>query len=207
MAGKKSPTGEKIALRGVRLSFPSLDKPTKTNSNDPNENPKYRASFLLDPKDDAHKVQIKAINAEINRLIKEMWGEAPHKMVQDCFGKGENARNRDGEIYGGYEGMWFVSALNDKRPLLMDKTGTHLTPEQVAQMMYAGCYVHAQVNFWCQDNTHGRAIRCSLGGVVFARDGEAFSSGGATEDDFADILGDGEIDLDLGDDDDDLGLD
>lgn len=204
----KGPQGEIIKLRGVRLSFPELHEPT-TTSDDPNEKPKYRASFLLDPENPDHKKQIVQCNNEIKRLIKEKWGEKPYKLILECFGKGETQRNKEGEIYGGYEGMYFISSLNDRRPLLMAH-GASLSNQEAEQTFYGGCYVHANINFWTQDNKHGQAIRCSLRGVIFARDGEAFGAGMASEDEFADVLGEG--DVDLGDDgldglDDELGLD
>jgi hypothetical protein len=50
---------------------------------------------------------------------------------------------------------------------------------------YAGCYVNTTVEFWAQDNSYGKGIRCTLLGVQFLRDGDAFSAGSvATPDDF-----------------------
>ncbi|MDC5277565.1 DUF2815 family protein, partial [Acinetobacter baumannii] len=53
---------------------------------------------------------------------------------------------------------------------------------------YAGCYVNAAIELWCQDNNYGKRINASLRGVQFLKDGEAFAGGGvASEDDFEDL--------------------
>lgn len=191
----KSITGEKIHLRNVRLSFPQLHKPDVPKGYE-NAEPKYSASFLLDPKDEKNKALIKQCSAEIKRLIEEAWKTRPPKMKPiECFGKGENYVNKTSkEPYGGYEGMWVVVAQNAKRPLCLTRGKAVMTPEEIEQKLYAGCYVNAIVNFWVQDNQYGEAIRCSLSGVQFFGDGESFSAGGATVDDFDD-LEDGEVDM------------
>ena len=214
MATKKSITGKKIQLRNVRLSFPTLHKADVPKGYD-NAEPKYSANFLLDPKDDMNKKAIKECSAEIKRLIQEAWGKAPPKMKPiECYGKGEMfTNNTTKQPYDGYEGVYAISANNKKRPNCYDRDKSQLTPDEVEQRLYAGCYVDAIVNFWVQDNQYGEAIRCSLQGVRFRTDGEEFGSGGATADEFDD-LDDGELsdeldddfDDDLDDDGDDLGL-
>lgn len=200
---KSLPQGEVIKLRNVRLSFPVLNKPRKFDENNEMESPKFQACFLLDPETQAD--QIKACSAEINRLIKEADLERDDMKPIVCFGKGEKRKKKDTkEVYHGYEGMYFVSSSNTKRPLLKDSKGNNLTPEEAEQILYGGCYVHANVNFWVQDNKFGQGINCSLRGIVFQRDGEAFGSGGVSDDEFEDVLGEGEVDLGFGDD--DLGL-
>jgi hypothetical protein len=53
---------------------------------------------------------------------------------------------------------------------------------------YAGCYVNASIELWAQDNNYGKRVNASLGGVQFARDGDAFAGGGAaSEDEFDDL--------------------
>lgn len=191
----KSITGEKIKLHNVRLSFPQLHKPDVPKGFE-NAEPKFSASFLLDPEDPANKAAIKHCSAEIKRLITEAWDSKPPKMKPiECFGKGENYVNKTTkEPYGGYEGMYVVAAQNAKRPLCLTRDKAHMTPEEVEQKLYAGCYVNAIINFWVQDNQYGEAIRCSLGGVQFFGDGESFAAGGASADDFDD-LDDGEVDM------------
>lgn len=193
-----------IKLKDVRLSFPTLKEPSYPVGFEGQGDPKYSASFLLDP--EVHEETIKAINAEIKRMIKETWGEKPPKFKPiEFFGKGETKVNKEGEVYDGYAGMWFVAANNRKQPLLVDKDKTQLSGDAIEQRLYGGCYVNASIDMWIQDNKFGQAVRCNLRGIQFNRDGEAFGTGGASLDEFEDLT-DGEVDLDDFDDDDDLGL-
>lgn len=198
------PQGEVIKLRGVRLSFPHLKTPKKFDEDNEKEEAKFQASFLLDPGNDDHKKMIRECDREIKRLKSESGIDDDEFKPLQCFGKGDKKKNKKTkEPYDGYAGMYFVSSSNIKRPVLKDSKGNNLTPEEAEQMMYGGCYVHANVNFWVQDNKFGQAINCSLRGVVFCRDGEAFGAGAVSDDEFDDVLEGGEIDLD----DDDLDLD
>jgi hypothetical protein len=46
--------------------------------------------------------------------------------------------------------------------------------------------VHASVDVWAQDNQWGQRVNCSLGGVMFAGDGQRFGGAApATADTFA----------------------
>ena len=205
---QKSISGKKIQLKRVRLSFPTLHKADVPKGYE-NAQPKFSASFLLDPSDPANKALLKEVNAEIQGLIKQAWTVKPPKMKPlDCFGKGEGyTNNTTKEPYDGYHGMYVVASNNYKRPTLLGRDKTQLTPDEAEQRLYAGCYVDAIVNFWVQDNQYGEAIRCSLQGVRFREDGEEFGASGASADDFDD-LDDGEMADQLDDDfdDDDLGL-
>jgi hypothetical protein len=50
---------------------------------------------------------------------------------------------------------------------------------------YAGCYVNASVEVWVQDNQWGKRVNCTLRGVQFLRDGDAFGGGApASADEF-----------------------
>jgi hypothetical protein len=188
---KKSITGEVIKLKGVRLSFPTLDI-ARAPKGVAGAKESFGATFLLDPATDME--QIKLINNEINRLRKEAWG-GPHPKEKllpgaktpECFGKGDLKTNNDGEIYAGYEGMYFVSGKNDNRPLALIGKREMNDPKAIAQQFYGGCYVNANINFWVQDNDFGKAIRCGLRGVQFLRDGEAFGGGRASADEFDNV--------------------
>ncbi len=56
----------------------------------------------------------------------------------------------------------------------MDKTA--LT--EADGRIYAGCYVNFNVDIWAQDGQY-TGIRCSLNGVQFVKDGDAFGGAAA----------------------------
>ncbi len=63
-------------------------------------------------------------------------------------------------------------------------------------VIYAGCYVNASIEIWAQDNQYGKAIRATLRGVQFFRDGDAFTANNvAAADEFDDLSVDGDDDL------------
>lgn len=95
----------------------------------------------------------------------------------------------DGDVkadYAGYEGNMFLNSRNTVRPLVIDRDKTPLAATDGKP--YAGCYVHASIELWCQDNNFGKRINATLRGVQFFKDGDAFAGGGtASEDEFEDI--------------------
>lgn len=186
----KEVKGNVIKLPAVRLSFPSIGKPTAFEEG---QEPKYQAVFLLDPKDPRHKAALAEIQKEINRMITEAWGKQPANMkpLEQVFGKGESqVSNKTGQVYDGYEGMWFVKAKNGRKPIYLDRDREELSAEEAGKLMYGGCYVNATVNLWIQDNKWGKAVRANLRGVQFWRDGDAFGGGSVSRDEFDDFADD-----------------
>jgi hypothetical protein len=60
--------------------------------------------------------------------------------------------------------------------------------EKDTGVIYSGCFVNAQIDIWAQDNGFGKRINCTLAGVQFAADGDAFGGGRpASADDFDDL--------------------
>jgi hypothetical protein len=219
----KAITGNTIKLRNVRLSYPQLhEAAAPKNVKDANPKKSFSANFLLDPKNASHVPILKEIQAEVARLRKEAWG-GPHlkekflagSIGQDgfgtpeCFGKGSLKTNNDGVILNGYEGMYFVAGKSneDKRPLILARDKTIISDSKdINRIMYGGCFVNANINFWVQDNDFGKAIRCGLQAVQFWNDGDAFGGGRASVDDFDDVEEPEGIDG-LDGFDDDIGLD
>ena len=191
---KQKPMGIKINLPRVRLSYPDVFVPRAPKKGD--GEPAFGATYLLDVKaNPAHKEAAKQCKAEIDRLIREYWGErVPPKLVQECFGKGEMFVNSDtGEVYPGYEGMYVVRAKSkaNKPPLVVGPNKEPLSKD--SPLIYGGVYVNATVNFWIQDNEWGKAIRCGLRVIQSLNFGEPFGSHVSESDldDFDDFEADG----------------
>lgn len=191
MASKgKTITGNVIKLKRVRLSFPTLHE-AQAPKNHPTAEKAFSGTALLDPTNPLHRASIQEMSAEIKRLRAEAWGQGgkPHPKEEklECFGKGDLKTNDEGEIYKGYEGMYFVSGKNKNRPLALLPGKRELNdPKVIEQTFYGGCYVDMNVNFWVQNNDFGKAIRCGIRGVMFIEDGEAFGGGRASSDEFDD---------------------
>ncbi len=125
-------------------------------------------------------------------LAKEKWAGKAEANLKAAAANPQKYCYVDGDTkeYDGYEGMWALSATRaeDKgAPLVLDKDKTKLL--KGSARIYAGCLVNAKVEFWMQDNDFGKAARCTLLGVQFAKDAPAFGSGNsvASEEDFEDL--------------------
>lgn len=176
----------KLSLKNVRLAFPVLF----TAKADKNGNMKFSAALLFAPDHPAHKM-IKAAEQEVG---KAKWG-AKWPGIEKQIATKDRMALHDGdakEQYDGYTGNYFVNASNKVRPLTLDRDKSVLNEED--GRVYAGCFVNASIELWAQDNTHGKAINCSLRGIQFASDGDAFAAGGAaSEDEFDEVEGEEEL--------------
>ncbi len=166
----------KIKLSNVRLAFPQLFEAKTVNGEG---EPAFSASFLIDPK----SPDIKTLREAFEVIGKDKWGAKWPTVKKEIEAKDRYALH-DGDTkadYSGFEGMMFVSARNKSRPLVIDRDKTPLTSQDGRP--YAGCYVNASIELWCQDNNYGKRINASLRGVQFLKDGEAFAGGGAASED------------------------
>lgn len=170
----------KIILKNVRLSFPGLFEATAFK---PGDEPKFKATFLI-PKGDA---QIAIIETAIKQVLTEKCGKKADSTLNNIRGNPNKFCFQDGELkeYDGYEGMTALTAKSGARPLVIDRDKTPLSAADGKP--YAGCYVNATLELFAYDSS-GVGVSCSLKGVQFVRDGDAFGGGApASPDDFDDL--------------------
>ena len=86
---------------------------------------------------------------------------------------------RDGREKDGTDGygpdVMFIAAKNTKRPAIFDGEGNPTVESD--GVVYGGCIVKANITLWAQDNTFGKRVNASLGGVRFQRDAPSFGGG------------------------------
>ena len=157
------PTSEVIKLPAARLSFPRLFKPKAFREG---QEPRFEATFLLDPSDKTHAAVLETIRSTADEILEEHFNGKVPKGVKLCFGDG------DEKEYDGYEGMVFLSSSNRTRPTVVDRDRTPLVEEDGKP--YAGCYVNASITLWVMDNEFGKRVNANLRAVQFVRDGDAF---------------------------------
>ena len=176
----------KLKLANVRLAFPDL----WTARPGLNDSPaRFGAKLIMEPGSKALEQVEEAMKAE----AKDVFGASAAKVLKSlgedkkCLRDGDNATTKDGDVYGGFEGMMYLAAFNKKRPLVLDRDGSPTTEED--GILYSGCYVHAIVDVYALDKRgQGKSINCSLGGIKFARDGEELAAGHrVTADEFDDF--------------------
>lgn len=181
----------KIMIQNVRLAFPQLWEPQQVNGEG---KPAHSASLLTPAADpdvfltvDGKQVK-KKLSACMKEVAKAKWG-AKADAIYTQLQKTDKLAIHDGDAkaeYAGFPGNHFISARNETRPTVLDRDKSPLTASDGRP--YAGCYVHASLELWAQDNKFGKRINASLRGIQFYKDGEAFSGGGAADaDEFEDI--------------------
>lgn len=167
----------KVRLEKVRLSFPDL---FEAKQFDGKGEFKFGASFLVEP----GSANDKKVEAELARVSTEKWGAKGPAILAAAKANPQKICYINGDLkeYDGYAGMKALSAKREVgkgRPGVYNRDTTPVSEED--GVVYAGCYVNASVEFWAQDNSFGKAVRCTLVGVQFAGDGDAFSAGSKPE--------------------------
>ena len=165
----------KVMLKNVRLSYPSLFKPSGYQGSEP----KYSATFLMEDGSEQHK----ALKAAILSVAEEQFADKAKAVLkkQDdnsmrrLLKHGNDNVDDEGEVRDGYADMVTIKASNKTAVRVIGRGKQDLT--EADGIPYAGCYVNAQIDLWAQDNAYGKRINCTLRGVQFVRDGEAFGGG------------------------------
>lgn len=191
-----------VTLKNVRLSFPHLFEPTASVEGGPK---KYRAAFLIDPTSESGKANLKVLNAAIDKAALGVWktkekaDKIRAKLDSDRSGlrDGEDATNKDGDVYAGYEDMKFITASNGKKPKVLRRDKSVIDSTEAAEI-YGGCYVNAVVSVWAtnQEKHGGNGIFFTLEIVQYAKKGEPFGAAELDEDDYLDDMGDEDDDDD-----------
>lgn len=185
-----TPTPGRLMLSNVRIAFcQSLHKPEQVNG----EGQYRRGAVLLIDKADP---QVAAIEAAINQVLGIKYPDPKKRAPAESeMRKKDRIALRDGDDkadkYDGFGGCMALSA-NGKGGDTPEEAGPVILLDQLKQPLsvgsgkpYAGCYVNASVELWVQDNQWGKRVNCTLRGVQFLRDGDAFGGGApASADEF-----------------------
>ena len=172
----------RVTVNGCRVAFVKVNKPEANQSN-PNSEAKYSIVLLIPA----------AAQNEINTLMGIQWEVCQKEMGQQATNVWQQMQAQDKLAIhngvtkagqAGFDGMFFVnaSAKAERPPKLFHKfldpqTGgvqVLMVPQTV---IYSGCYANVQINFWQQNNEHGRRVNAEVLAVQFAADGEAFAAG------------------------------
>lgn len=156
-----------IIIKNVRLSFPSLFKPSAFTEGDPL---KYRANFILD--EVQHKKEIAQIQ-KIQQELSSRWGDKQPRKLFNSLQHFDDLETQRPE----YEGSYVLKSNNKRRPAVVDADKTPLVEEDV-KLTRGGDYVNAKVRFYAWDNNKSFwGQMCSLEVVQFAKEGEPLGGG------------------------------
>lgn len=176
----------RILLLNCRLSFAEgLFKAGVIPGSDADAKPKFNCGLIV-PKD----------HPQLGELVKKMQAVAAAQwkdkasLQYNALKASNKLAIHDGDTkpkYDGYPGMLFLSPSSpeNKPPTLIVTVGGQnvaLREAEARRKFYSGCYVHANIDLWAQDNNWGQRINAQLRGVQFVRDGDAFGGGGSSAD-------------------------
>ena len=167
---------ERVFIRGARLSYPALDKPVASNF-DAQAEPKYQATFLMEPKGEA----VQALWAAIRRVADSVYGDKAQQVLQNPdkhpLKRGDSKEN----VPDGYHGMIFLKAASSWAPDLRDANPEiRITGDQIREKFVPGYYVNAYVDIYpyTVKTPAGQILKsgitASLVGVQFCRYAEPF---------------------------------
>lgn len=177
-----------IFISNARLSFPHLIEPQKQMTSKGKERISYNCQLIMAPSDPSFA----QFMTKVQELALAKWKEHTTPVLQminadrklRCYGNGAEMINKTTfKVYDGYEGGVFISCGRDSPPQVIQADGKPIDPtntlayQSLTRAMYGGCYVNAAVKPWMQENEFGRAVRCDLIAVQFAKDGTPFGEG------------------------------
>jgi hypothetical protein len=166
---KTNVTGDILKLFG-RASFLQVWRPKKFGT-DPNKEPTFQATVLLDPSDKEQAKMISAIKQSFIAVCKEAFGG--HKGVRRPFGLADKHRKK--KEYDGYKGMFYLDMSNTTRPTLCDRKLQDLVEGD--GILYSGCYINTNPTLWTYSHPEGgEGVSANLRIIQFVKDGEAFGN-------------------------------
>lgn len=194
---KKDPT--RVYLKGVILSYPHLHERQKANEE---AEPKFSASFLIDPSTKVGKQNIKKIEAAMKaaRDAKNVKASVKIKDTRLCYLDGNDNTDDEGNVKAGYEDMMYIKASNKDPVRLLTRKKGEVDPEK--SPFYGGCEVEAMLGLYYTTKGGGPGLFASLDGVRFWDDGTPFGKPPIDDDEWDDDEDDDD-DMDDEDDDDD----
>jgi len=166
----------KMTIKNTRLSFANLWQPVAKFGGDP----KYEASFILDPKSPDGNDNLNRFRAIVRQLENEAFDGV--EMPTDKL----PIKDGNDKDYDGWKDMLIISASDRGRPVVVD-WDKHPVLEGEDGAPYSGCMVDASINIWAMNNKFGKRICASLLAVRFRADGDSFKGSSVDLDaDFAD---------------------
>ena len=170
-----------VVTQVARLSFPNLFTP-KGFQDKPNEAKSFSAHLIFDSLEDlkkpynGKKTQTPSLLKAIANAKTDQWGDKERwpRFAYPNVLKGDDERNKDGEIRNGYEGKVYVKVKSGEKfpPRIVLANGSPAAEADV----YGGCYVQAQI-LVRPYVTPNAGVSLRLLGIMKVKDGEKFGAG------------------------------
>ena len=172
-------TNERVFIRNARLSYPALDKPRASSFDAAGADPKYQATFLMEPSNPS----VQAIWAAVQKVANAEFGDKAAAVLKSPDRLPLRRGDDKESVPDGYAGMLYLTAKNKNAPELRDANPRILiTGEQaIREKFVAGYYVNGFVDIYPYfvKNAAGAILKsgiaASLVSVQFCRYADAFA--------------------------------
>lgn len=172
-------TNERVFIRNARLSYPALDKPRASSFDAAGADPKYQATFLMEPANPS----VQAIWAAVQKVANAEFGDKAAAVLKSPDRLPLRRGDDKESVPDGYAGMLYLTAKNKNAPELRDANPRILiTGEQaIREKFVAGYYVNGFVVIYPYfvKNAAGAILKsgiaASLVSVQFCRYADAFA--------------------------------
>lgn len=175
----------RVFVTDARLSYPALDAPRE----DLNGEPRYQATFLLEPSNPC----LAKIREAIRQVATAMFGQSAAIVMRSPDGIPLKRGDDKVPVPEGYAGMLYLKAKSKYAPELRDANPKIKITDQetILQKFVAGYRVNAYVDIAAYNFNGKKGVRASLVSVQFKAYADAFS-GHATlsDDDYPDCSAD-----------------
>lgn len=156
----------KVVTGACRLSYCNIFKPRAFQEGDKE---KYSTVLLIPKKNKADIAKVKkAIKAEIENGKETFWKGKEPKDLWNPLRDGDEIADEHPE----YEGMYYLNAKSDTRPILLDEDGDELLDQSE---MYSGCWARANIAFYPYNN-RSKGIGVALNALKKHHDDEPFGN-------------------------------
>lgn len=162
-----------IRIDNVRLSYPHLDTPFKSEGDDGNTKETYSLEAML-PKD-THTAAKDLIKKVLNQI--QVDNDAKVKTEHWFLKNGDDADKPE------YEGHFLVKASDTRRPSVRNRDGSAMSEREIADRIYGGCWANVLIRPWYfngkakNGKTYPKRLLANLVAVQFVRDDEPFGEG------------------------------
>ena len=183
----------KVITGKVRLSFVNLAEP----KDDMQGNPFYSAQIIID-KNDQRTI------GNVEKAIQSLRQDPKALAKVNNNAKAIVAPFRDGDTDTAdsvanapsvYEGKYFVNAKNKRKVTCLGKNKEVLSPVEIEDELYSGCYVQAQLSLYVYNANGNKGVGVGLEAVRKVAEGERLGGVTVKADDFDDDLVENEEDI------------
>jgi hypothetical protein len=208
MAEKAEKDPRTVKLKGVRLSFTDALVEKKATSPENPDRKTHHLNIIIEttgPMAKHAEANKAAMTSAMKAAGEKQWkNPMAYKAIQEdspkrvCFRKGDRFKNKEGQIYAGYEGNYAFSCTGpgggQRRPRLIDRykrlvlpkgdaapTGTKLEirnieVSEIDSLFYSGCYADVTVSVYGTDKG-SRGIFSTIEMIRSHQQGERMAGG------------------------------